>query len=439
MNKVLVLGAGLVSRPLVVYLLEKDNTFVTVASRTVRKAEQLVENYSNSSAKALNIENDNELENFIKDHDITISLVPYIYHTKVARLCIRHGKNLVTTSYVSSEMAELDEEAVKANILILNEIGLDPGIDHMSAMKIIDEIEQEGGRLESFRSLCGGLPAPEANDNPWGYKFSWSPRGVLLAGRNSARWLEDGREIKVESQDLFENFWPISICGEGDFEYYPNRDSIPYIDTYNLKGIKTMFRGTIRNLGWCTLLKKIADFGLLSLDPIQGSENLTYRDMIKKITGIKGHDFKSELINKFALEKHPEVLEKMQWLGLFDEKPIGLKDHSPLDILVALLQSRLEYKKDQRDMIILHHIFIADKKGKREKIESTLVDFGIIGGDSAMARTVSLPAAIATGLILDNKINLKGVRIPVQKEIYLPVLQELEKYGIIFKDRITKL
>jgi len=439
MNKVLVLGAGLVSKPLVVYLLEKENTRVTVATRTVSKAEHLIEGHANGSSRSLDIQNETELENLVREHDITISLVPYIYHTKVAKLCLKHKKHLVTTSYVSKEMAGFNDDAENAGLLFLNEIGLDPGIDHMSAMKIIDEIETSGGRVISFRSLCGGLPAPDANDNPWGYKFSWSPRGVLLAGRNNARWMEEGREIVVDSKDLFSNFWPIRITELGDYEYYPNRDSVPYIDTYNLHGIDTMFRGTIRNLGWCILLKKIADFGLLDLDPIKDSENLTYREMISRLTGVQSADIKTGLIKKFSLESYPEVIDKMEWLGLFDERKIGLKEHSPLDILVDLLQSKLEYKEGQRDMIILHHIFIAEKSGKKQKIESTLADFGIPGGDSSMARTVSLPAAIATGLILDKKINIHGVRIPVQKEIYLPVMKELGKYGIVFKDRVTDL
>lgn len=439
MKKVLVLGAGLVAKPLVVYLLDRKDTFVTVASRTVSKAEELIKGYSNAEAKTLNIENDAELDSLVSRHDISISLVPYAYHTKVARLCIKYKKHLVTTSYVSKEMASLNEEAVKAGILILNEIGLDPGIDHMSAMKIIDDIKADGGFVESFKSICGGLPAPDANDNPWGYKFSWSPKGVLLAGKNSARWLEDGKEVNVASEELFDNYWPINIPEGGDFEYYPNRDSIPYIDTYNLESAKTMFRGTIRNLGWCRLLKKVAEFGLLSLDIIEDSESLTYKELMIRLTGIKGDDVKKEIANKYDLLEYPEVLEKIEWLGLLDDKKINLKSHSPLDILVDLLQSRLKYKEDQRDMIILHHIFIANMKGKKEKIESTLIDFGVVGGDSAMARTVSLPAAIATGLILDKKIDLTGVKIPVQKEIYQPVLEELQKYNITFTDRITKL
>lgn len=439
MNKVLVLGAGLVSRPLVVYLLKKENVFVTVASRTVSKAQDLTKGFSNAAAKPLNIKDHAELESLVTEHDITISLVPYIYHTIIAKLCIKHKKHLVTTSYVSREMADLNDDAEKAGILLLNEIGLDPGIDHMSAMKIIDDIEKDGGHVESFKSICGGLPAPEANDNPWGYKFSWSPRGVLLAGRNAARWLEDGKEIKVPSEELFDNHWPITIPGAGDFEYYPNRDSIPYIETYSLKSAKTMFRGTIRNIGWCVLLKKIADFGLLNIETIKDTESMTYKELMIKLTGIKGHDLRAELTEKFNIEKNPEILDKMEWLGLFDDRPIGLAEHSPLDILVDLLQAKLEFKKDQRDMIILHHIFMADMNGRKEKIESTLIDFGIVDGDSAMARTVSLPAAIATGLILDRKINITGVKIPVQKEIYGPVLEELAKYNIVFKDTITKL
>ncbi|MGB2989140.1 MAG: saccharopine dehydrogenase C-terminal domain-containing protein, partial [Candidatus Zixiibacteriota bacterium] len=234
MKKVLVLGAGLVSKPLVQYLLDQPDFHVTVASRTVSKAEKLVGDHPRGKALPLNVKDTDTLRNLISDADLAISLVPYAHHVTVANFCIELKKQMVTTSYVSAAMKELDQKAKDAGVLILNEIGLDPGIDHMSAMRIIHDVQNKGGRIASFYSYCGGLPAPEANTNPWGYKFSWSPRGVVLAGKNPGRYLKDKKEVKIASEDLFAHFWPMNIEGVPPLEAYPNRDSIPYLEIYGI-------------------------------------------------------------------------------------------------------------------------------------------------------------------------------------------------------------
>ncbi|MEO0069004.1 MAG: saccharopine dehydrogenase C-terminal domain-containing protein, partial [candidate division WOR-3 bacterium] len=261
MKKVLILGAGLVSRPMVRYLLSLPEVDVTVATRTVKRAQELLEGAPRGKAVALLVEDEAALHRLVADADVVVSLLPYIYHIAVARHCVELKRHLVTTSYVSDGMRALNEAAKSVGVLFLNEIGLDPGIDHMSAMAIIDRVNDQGGRVTSFISSCGGLPAPEANDNPFGYKFSWSPRGVLMAGRNEARFLKDGKEVVIPSTNLFASFWRLGIPGIGEFEAYPNRNSLPYIDLSGLSGIRTKIRATLRYPGWCETMKAISELG----------------------------------------------------------------------------------------------------------------------------------------------------------------------------------
>jgi saccharopine dehydrogenase (NADP+, L-glutamate forming)/spermidine synthase len=439
MKKILILGAGLVARPLVRYLLDQPDFEVEVASRTVSKAEKLVSNHPHGKAKELNLKDEESLKNEISKADLVISMVPYSHHPKVARYCIEYKKNMVTTSYVSEIMKSLEEEAKKAGILILNEVGLDPGIDHMEAMRIIHEIEEKGGEVLGFTSYCGGLPAPEANTNPFGYKFSWSPTGVLLAGKNSAQYLKDGQQVFIPSQDLFDNYKIIPIEGLGEFEAYPNRDSLPYIQLYGIQSTKTMLRGTLRNKGWCSTLKKIAELGLLD-ETEKDWSGLTYKGYLRRLMGDPAEkDIKKALSAHLKIKENSDVIKRFEWLGLLGDNPLPLAKGSALDILSAKMTEKLQYGQGERDMIILQHEFIASypgkKKKQKEKITSTLVDFGIPHGDSSMARTVGLPAAISTRLILQEKIKQKGVHIPVIPEIYRPVLEELKKLGIAFKEK----
>ncbi len=441
MKKVLLLGAGLVSRPLVEYLLSKPDVTLTVASRTVSKAKGLVKDHPRGKAVALNVKNDQELEELVRENDLSISLLPYVFHVRVARLCIKHKKDMATTSYVSEEMKKLDNEAREAGIIILNEMGVDPGIDHMSAMKVIHDVERRGGKVTSFQSYCGGLPAPEANDNPFGYKFSWSPRGVLMAGRNNARYLEDGEVVEIEGKDLFDNFWTLEVPGAGMFEGYPNRDSLSYIDVYGLEGINTMFRGTLRNLGWCSTLKKMVDLGLVREEIDENLKNATYRQFMAHIIckpDVK--NVKEAVAEELGIEVDSPEINAMDWLGLFsDDRIPGNVVPAPIDIMTDLMQRRMSYRKDERDMIVLHHIFKAEFGDHNEDLTSTLIDYGIPGGDSSMARTVSLPCAIGVYMILQGQIALKGVQVPVVPEIYEPVLAELENLNIKCKETMEKI
>ncbi len=436
MKKVLILGAGLVAKPLVRYLLDQPDFEVEVASRTVSKAVKLINNHSRGMAKSLNLKDEDCLRDEILKADIVINMVPYSFHPIVAKYCIEFKKNMVTTSYVSDAMKALDEDAKKAGIIILNEVGLDPGIDHMEAMRIIHDIESKGGEVTSFTSYCGGLPAPEANTNPFGYKFSWSPIGVLLAGKNSAQYLENGKEVFITSEDLFENYIMIPIEGLGEFEGYPNRNSIPYIDLYGIQSTKTILRGTLRYKGWCPTLKKIVDLGLLDQEEKDWS-GFTYKDFIKKLmNNPEEKDVKKALSIYLNIEENSDIISRFEWLELLSDSPLNITRGSALDILGERMLKKLQYEEGERDMIILQHIFKASYPDKKaEKITSTLIDFGIPYGDSSMARTVGLPCAIGAKLILENKITQTGVHIPVLKDIYSPILQELKTLDIKFKEK----
>jgi saccharopine dehydrogenase (NADP+, L-glutamate forming)/spermidine synthase len=440
MKKILILGAGLVARPLVRYLLDQPDFEVEVASRTVSKAEKLVDHHPKGKAKELNLKNEDLLKDEISKADLVISMVPYSFHPKVAEYCIAFKKHMITTSYVSEAMKKMDGDAKKAGILILNEVGLDPGIDHMEAMRIIHEVEKKGGDVISFTSFCGGLPAPEANTNPFGYKFSWSPIGVLLAGKNSAQYLKDGKDVFIPSQDLFDSYSIITIEGLGDFEAYPNRNSLPYVDLYGIPKTKTMLRGTLRYLGWCQTIKKMVELGLLDQTEKDWT-GFTYKDFLRKLVNNPSEkDLRKALAARLKIEEDSDIIKRFEWLGLMSEEKLPLERGSALDILAARMIEKLQYEERERDMIILQHTFVAAyPKNKKEKTTSTLIDFGIPGGDSSMARTVGLPAAIGTKLILEGKIKKTGVHIPVIPEFYKPILQELRELGIVFKEKKEKI
>ncbi len=440
MKNVLVLGAGLVSKPGVRYLLNQKNIFVTVASRTVSKAENLIEGFPNGKAVQVNVQDEAQLSNLIEKNDIIVSLLPWVHHLKVANLCLKYNKHMATTSYVSDDMQKLHEEATKKNLLFLNELGVDPGIDHMSAMKIIDEVYEEGGKVLHFYSYCGGLPAPEDNDNPFGYKFSWSPKGVVLASKNSAKFLENGKNVEIEGKNLFLNYRIDEVKGLGKFEVYPNRNSLPYKDLYNLKDALTVMRGTYRNLGWCDTLKKMVDLGLINEEKKSSLKGITYRKMIADIIGEKDDsNLEEKVAKKLNLETNSEILKRFEWLGLFSDKKVNDFDNI-LDILSELLQEKLVFKNKEKDMIILQHKFTVENADKtKDLVTSTLIDFGEALKESSMARTVSLPLAIGVRFMAEGKFNLTGVQIPVHKQIYEPVLKELETLGIKMDEKKFKL
>ena len=439
MKRALVLGAGLVAGPLVRYLLNVEGLEVTVASRTVAKAETLIANASNGRALALDVEDEGTLEKLIGEHDLAISLLPYTYHPLVAKFCVKHRVQMVTTSYVKDAMRALDGPARAAGVILLNEIGVDPGIDHMSAMQVIDRIAESGGTLVSFASNTGGLPAPDANDNPFGYKFSWAPRGVVMAGKNPAKYLKDGEVVDVPGPELFAHHWSCEIVGFGDLEVYPNRDSMPYIDSYHIPTVTSMFRGTLRYPGWCETLKAIVDLGLLDETERGNIAGLTYGQWLTRKLGSDGTDLKGDLADRLGIDVGAKPITDLEWLGLLGSDPIPAADHTDLDIVASRMLKLMEYAPGERDMLVMQHEFVAEYPGRTERTFSTMVDYGISNGDSSMSRLVGLPAAIAARMILQGEISLTGVRVPTIPAIYEPVLGELATMGVAFTDTVEVL
>jgi len=436
MKKVLVLGAGLVARPLVRYLLDQPEFAVVVADMEAGRAARLVGGHPRGAAEVLDIGDRAALAAAVGRSDLVVSLVPYTFHPLVAEMAVDQGRSMVTASYVSPAMRALDARAKERGVLLLNELGLDPGIDHMEAMRVIHEVHEDGGGVLGFTSYCGGLPAPEANTNPFGYKFSWSPRGVLLASKNSAKFLKDGRIVTVPSEDLFARPEIIGVPGLGDFEGYPNRDSVVYREAYGIPEAQTVFRGTLRYPGWCETVRKMVELGLLDDIPRDRS-GATFQGLMRELSGAAaGADAKAAVASRLRLEPGSAILSRFQWLGLFEETALPAAKGSALDNMTALMVDRLSYKEGERDMIILQHEFLARSgSGRTERIVSTLIDYGIPGGDSSMSRTVGLPAAIGARLVLEGRIGLTGVQVPVEPEIYGPILDELRSLGVRFEEK----
>lgn len=430
MKKVLILGAGMVVKPIVTYLLSKGFE-VTVATRTKSKAEAMIDNHPNGNAVAWVVEDEASLADMVANNDLTVSLLPWTHHITVAKQCIAHKKNMVTTSYVKPEMKALDAQAKEAGIIILNELGLDPGIDHMSAMRIIDHVHGLGGNIVEFYSICGALPAPEAATNPFQYKFSWSPKGVVMAGNNDGKYLRHGKLIEIPTENLFKNPFKVSFPEVGPLEIYPNRDSIPYIELYGVPETKTMMRGTFRHPGWCESIDAMKALKLITSDEYD-FRSKTYAEMLAMLIGTDdSNDIRNKVADFLGLDKDAYALDAIQWLGLFDDKPMNREKTSPFEITSDLMIAKMELGQHERDMVVMQHIFLASyPDGKQEVIKSSMLDFGTLATDTAVARTVALPAAIGVEMILKGEITETGVHIPVLPGIYNPILDRLEDMDI---------
>jgi len=430
MKKVLILGAGMVVKPIVTYLLEKGFA-ITVATRTKSKADAMIGGHPNGTAIAWTVEDEATLDKLVASHDLSVSLLPYAHHVMVAKKCIAHRKNMVTTSYVKPAMKALDEEAKAAGIIILNELGLDPGIDHMSAMRIIDNVHNKGGKIIDFYSLCGALPAPEACDNPFNYKFSWSPKGVVMASNNDGKFLKHGKEIYVEPIDLFKNPFSVDFPNVGVLEVYPNRDSFPYLELYGIPEAETMFRGTFRYKGWCESLDAMKRLKLTS-DTKYDFTGKTYADYIAMMIGAENSEnIRQKAADYLGIPVDSYSLGTIEWLGLFENKPMNRKEDSPFEITSDLMIAKMILGQEERDMVVMQHTFLACyPDGSKEVIKSRMLDFGTLATDTAVARTVALPAAVGVEMILQGQISAKGVHIPVIPEIYNPILDRLEDMNI---------
>ena len=429
MKKVLVLGAGMVSKPIIQYLLGKG-IGVVVASPMKERADEIIGGNPLGSSVDWSMENKEMLDALVAGTDITVSLLPYAFHSDVALVSLRNRKSLVTTSYVQPGIRALDSEARNAGIIFLNETGLDPGIDHMSAMKIIDHIHGSGGKVTKFYSLCGALPAPETADNPMKYKFSWSPKGVILASRNSALYLKDGHKVSIEPVNLFKDRFLFDFPGVGELEVYPNRDSLSYIDIYKIPEVTTMYRGTFRYPGWCETLDLMKQLNML--DDSKGDyRGMSFSGFLAERAGLDKNGLRNSLAEKFRLQYDSVALKSLEFLGFFSDEQMNYGTTSPFEIVSDRMIERMGLRSGERDMVVMQHIFLAEyPDGRKEVIRSSMLDFGSVSTDTAISRTVALPAAIAVQMILEKKINLAGVYRPVIPEIYEPVLNELKKLGI---------
>jgi saccharopine dehydrogenase (NADP+, L-glutamate forming) len=430
MKKVLILGAGMVVKPIVEHLLNKG-IHITIATRTKSKADAMIKGHPNGTSMAWTVDDQETLDGLIPEHNLTVSLLPYNYHVMVAKLCLKHKKNMVTTSYVKPEMQSLDTETQNAGIIILNEIGLDPGIDHMSAMRIIDHVHNKGGKIEEFYSITGALPAPEAADNPFKYKFSWSPKGVISAGNNDGRYLKNGKEVYIPTEYLFKDTFTLNFPQIGELEVYPNRDSIDYINIYNIPETKTMYRGTFRYKGWCETIDAMKALHLFT-DKKMNLQGKSYAEFLASLIGMSsGESLKTKVAEYLGTDINTHIIKALEWLGLFEEKPLNRKEDTPFEVTSDLMIEKMKLCVMERDMVVMQHIFLVSYPDEsKEVIKSRMLDYGTSSTNTSIARTVSMPATIAVLMILENKITIKGVCRPVLPEIYNPVLDELAKMNI---------
>lgn len=445
MKNILVLGAGRSASSLIKYLLDQssaENWKVSVTDVSEEMAKKKTGNHPNARAIAFDANDKEQRVEEIGHADIVISMLPPSLHLKIAKDCISLRKHMVTASYVSDEMKKLNPQAKKAGIVLMNEIGVDPGIDHMSAMRVIDEVKEAGGKMHQFESFTGGLVAPESDNNPWNYKFTWNPRNVVLAGQgNAVKFRQENQYKYIPYHKLFRRTEIIDIEDYGKFEGYANRDSLKYRELYGLEGIPTIYRGTLRRPGFSRAWDIFVQLGMTDDTYVmEGSENMTNRQFLNSFLAYHPTDsVEIKLMMYLHLDQDDTVImDKLKWLGLFDNtEKIGLKDASPAQILQQILEKKWKLEEHDKDMIVMWHKFIYDLHGKRYDREASLI---VIGDDqvyTSMAKTVGLPVGIATKLILDGTIKEPGVHIPVKKGIYLPVLKELENYGILFKEKFN--
>ncbi|MFA8450446.1 MAG: saccharopine dehydrogenase C-terminal domain-containing protein [Bacteroidales bacterium] len=440
MKRISILGAGLSATSLIHYLLEnsvKYNWKIAVGDISLDVANRKTRGYDNSEAFEFDVFCDEQRKSVIERSDVVISMLPARMHFLIAKDCVGLKTPLFTASYVSDELKSLDEDAKKAGIPLMNELGLDPGIDHMSAMKVIDEIRNMGGQMCGFYSSTGGLVAPKYDTNPWGYKFTWNPRNVVLAGQGVSTYIENGILKYIPYNQLFERIRETSIDGYGNFEIYPNRDSLKYRQVYGLESISTMFRGTIRRPGYCEAWNIFVKLGCTDDSYImEDTKDMTMRQFINSFLFYDPSMSVEEKVCKyFNLDAKGELMKKLCWIGVFEDKKIGLENATPAKVLQQLLEEKWALEEQDRDMIVMQHVFEYKYEGKLIKKQSSLVVEGTNQSETAMAKTVGLPLAIATKLFLIGELNVVGVQVPTIPDFYKPILSELEEYDIKFIEK----
>ncbi|NHF58678.1 saccharopine dehydrogenase [Flavobacteriaceae bacterium TP-CH-4] len=441
MHNILVLGAGKSTSYLLDYILEKAPTeklHLTIGDLHPESISDKVKNHPSCTAITLDIFKDEQRTKAIQASDIVVSMLPARFHGKVAIDCIAFGKHLVTASYVSKEIKSLDEQAKKKGLVFMNEIGLDPGIDHMSAMQVIDRIRAKGGKMLLFESFTGGLVAPESDDNLWNYKFTWNPRNVVVAGQGgTAKFLQEGSYKYIPYHKLFRRTEFFDIEGYGRFEGYANRDSLDYREAYGLQDVLTLYRGTMRRVGFSKAWNMFVQLGMTDDSyHIENSEGMSYREFVNLFLPYSPTDsVELKLRHYLKIDQDDIMWDKLVELDLFShEKSIRLKNATPAQVLQTILEDSWTLAQDDKDMIVMYHKFGYELHSKKRQIDANMVVIGETHTHTAMAKTVGLPVAIATLLILNKKITTPGVQIPITREVYEPILAELQKYGVVFKE-----
>nr|WP_321227234.1 saccharopine dehydrogenase family protein [uncultured Psychroserpens sp.] len=442
MRKILVIGSGKSTSYLIKYLLDKskeEELHIIVGDINISNARKLIGDHENANAITLDVFDKSSRKTAIENADIVVSMLPARFHLEVAKDCVALGKNMVTASYVSEEMQKLNKLVTDKGLVFMNEIGVDPGIDHMSAMKVIDHIREKGGKIVLFESFTGGLVAPESDNNLWNYKFTWNPRNVVVAGQGSAaKFLQENAYKYIPYNRLFRRTEFLEIEGYGRFEAYANRDSLKYQSVYGLDSIKTLYRGTIRRVGFSRAWNMFVQLGMTDDSyTIDDSENMSYRDFVNSFLPYSPTD-SVELKFRHALKIDQDdiVWDKLEEVDLFNKtKMVELKNATPAQILQKILMDSWTLEEYDKDMIVMYHKFGYELNGKMHQIDSTMVTIGEDQTYTAMAKTVGLPVAIATMAILNEKITTPGVQIPIKKEVYEPILKELEDFGIQFTEK----
>lgn len=441
MKNILIIGAGKSSSSLIQYLLNKseaENLFLTIADISTENALKLINNHKNASAITLDVFNEKEREQEILKNDIVISMLPARFHTEVAKDCVKLGKHMVTASYISEEMKLLDKAVKEKGLIFMNEIGLDPGLDHMSAMQVLDRIRDKNAKMLLFESFCGGLVAPESDNNLWNYKFTWNPRNVVLAGQGSAaKFIQEGQYKYIPYNRLFRRTEVIEIEGFGKFEGYANRDSLKYRDVYDLQDIPTIYRGTLRRKGFSKSWNAFVQIGATDDSyTLEGSKDMTKRDFINSFLPYNPTDsVELKLKHYLKIDQDDIMFEKLEWLGIFEKKKIDItEDVSPAQFLQKILEEKWTLEPEDKDMIVMWHKFVYTLNGDFHEINSHMISIGEDQTYTAMSNTVGLPAAICAKMILNETIQLKGVELPTKASIYNPILNELQSYGIQFSD-----
>ncbi len=439
MKSILIIGAGRSSTSLIQYVLVQASEHgwtVTVADADPDLASRKVAGHPSGRAAWLDVTKPNDRKDLIRRADVVVSLLPAHLHIEVAHDCIKLKKHLITASYVSKEMYELGDRVSEHSLIFMGEMGLDPGIDHMSAKKKIDEIISQGGTIKSFRSYTGGLIAPESDDNPWHYKFTWNPRNVVLAGQGTAQYLQDGKYKYIPYHQLFDRFDIVDILDIGEYEVYPNRDSLLYREIYGLTDIPNIVRGTLRYPGFCKAWSALVKLGLTDHSfPILQSSRLSYHELIEAFLPDSQGTLKERVARFLDEDVDSPVMEKLQWLGLFSRRKINIHQGTPAMIMEDLLLEKWEMKPDDNDMILMQHEFEYELGGQQYISRSTLSMKGEDNQNTAMSKLVGLPLGIFVKLVMLGDIDTPGVQIPVDSKVYNPVLAELADYGVVFKEK----